>query len=136
MALAALFCYLRFEKSVRSSCRMAATPYPAYNTSPHPVFVGLLSTAPAGNLFGPEHCRMAATPYPAYNISPHPVFPGLLSAAPAGVERIAGWRHKCLIRPTRQQAIIYTIHFPLRINSPRQYLCDRVSCLVYKTQAA
>ncbi len=53
MALAALFCYLRFENSVRSSCRMAATPYPAYNTSPHLVFVGLLSAAPAGN--NPHH---------------------------------------------------------------------------------
>ncbi|WP_312606425.1 hypothetical protein, partial [Kosakonia cowanii] len=38
MALVALFCYLRFERFVPSSCRMAAAPYPAYNISPHLVF--------------------------------------------------------------------------------------------------
>jgi hypothetical protein len=37
MALAALFCYLRFERFVPSSCRMAAAPYPAYNSFPQPV---------------------------------------------------------------------------------------------------
>ena len=52
--------------------------YPAYNISPHPVFVGLLSAAPAGSL-----------PDGGYALSglqqlSVPGFVGLLSAAPAG----------------------------------------------------